>query len=445
MKREKYHLQLSEEQPRERKKHMFIKGTFLYTPSISELTVEQGYLHIKEGKTDGFYEEIPQALTGEKVRDYGNAVIIPAFNDLHIHAPQYINRGVGFDRELMPWLETYTFPVEAKYRDIEFAAKAYQIFLRRLRACGTMRFSAFATMHAPGTWELMRQVERSGMRAYIGKVNMDRNSPEYLCEETERSLAETEELICRSEEELKHVKYIITPRFVPATSEKLMAGLGELAEKYDLPVQSHLSENKSEIAFVKELHPDIPTYTEVYDAFGLLRKGKTIMAHAIHLSDREKELLKEKQATLSHCAQSNADLSSGVMPVRRNLEFGLDCVIASDVAGSHTPAMNRHLAMCIEVSKLHALNHPQERPLQLAEALYLATKKPGRFFGKVGSFEKGYEFDALVIDMAEPELSGTFSRTPFETLEQFIYDGDDRNIKARYCAGELLDEEIWEK
>ncbi len=424
---------------------MFIKGTFLYTPSISELTVEQGYLHIKEGKTDGFYEEIPQALTGEKVRDYGNAVIIPAFNDLHIHAPQYINRGVGFDRELMPWLETYTFPVEAKYRDIEFAAKAYQIFLRRLRACGTMRFSAFATMHAPGTWELMRQVERSGMRAYIGKVNMDRNSPEYLCEETERSLAETEELICRSEEELKHVKYIITPRFVPATSEKLMAGMGELAEKYDLPVQSHLSENKSEIAFVKELHPDIPTYTEVYDAFGLLRKGKTIMAHAIHLSDREKELLKEKQATLCHCAQSNADLSSGVMPVRRNLEFGLDCVIASDVAGSHTPAMNRHLAMCIEVSKLHALNHPQERPLQLAEALYLATKKPGRFFGKVGSFEKGYEFDALVIDMAEPELSGTFSRTPFETLEQFIYDGDDRNIKARYCAGELLDEGIWEK
>ena len=224
-----------------------------------------------------------------------------------------------------------------------------------------------------------------------------------------------------------------------------MAGLGELAEKYDLPVQSHLSENKSEIAFVKELHPDIPTYTEVYDAFGLLRKGKTIMAHAIHLSDREKELLKEKQATLCHCAQSNADLSSGVMPVRRNLEFGLDCVIASDVAGSHTPAMNRHLAMCIEVSKLHALNHPQERPLQLAEALYLATKKPGRFFGKVGSFEKGYEFDALVIDMAEPELSGTFSRTPFETLEQFIYDGDDRNIKARYCAGELLDEGIWEK
>lgn len=332
--------------------------------------------------------KFPQALTGEKVRDYGNAVIIPAFNDLHIHAPQYINRGVGFDRELMPWLETYTFPVEAKYRDIEFAAKAYQIFLRRLRACGTMRFSAFATMHAPGTWELMRQVERSGMRAYIGKVNMDRNSPEYLCEETERSLAETEELICRSEEELKHVKYIITPRFVPATSEKLMAGLGELAEKYDLPVQSHLSENKSEIAFVKELHPDIPTYTEVYDAFGLLRKGKTIMAHAIHLSDREKELLKEKQATLCHCAQSNADLSSGVMPVRRNLEFGLDCVIASDVAGSHTPAMNRHLAMCIEVSKLHALNHPQERPLQLAEAAVPVTKS-GPLFRKGWRFEKG--------------------------------------------------------
>lgn len=418
---------------------MFMKGTFLYTPSQTELVTETGYLHIKDGKTDGFYAEIPQDMAGEEVRDYSGSVIIPAFNDLHIHAPQYINRGVGFDRELMPWLETYTFPVEAKFADPDFAAKAYRVFLRRLWACGTMRFSAFATLHAPGTWELMKLAERSGMRAYIGKVNMDRNSPEYLCEETERSLAETEELICRSREELKHVKYIITPRFVPATSEKLMAGLGRLAEMYDLPVQSHLSENRSEIAFVKELHPNIPSYTQVYDAFGLLRREKTIMAHAIHLSDAEKALLQERQTTLCYCAQSNADLSSGVMPVRRNLELGLNCVIASDLAGSHTPAMNRHLAMCIEVSKLHALEHPKEKPLQLAEALYLATKKPGAFFGKVGSFEKGYEFDALVIDMREPELLGTFSRTPFEILEQFIYDGDDRNIIARYCAGKLLD------
>ena len=164
-----------------------------------------------------------------------------------------------------------------------------------------------------------------------------------------------------------------------------------------------------------------------------MRPGQTIMAHSIYLSDAEKETLKERHVMLAHCAQSNADLSSGIMPLRRNLEMGLDCCIASDVAGSHTVAMNRHLAMSIEVSKLNWLTHPEDAALTLPEALYLATKKSGSFFGKVGSFEPGYEFDALVVKT--DDVDGKLPRNPFERLELFVYDGDDRDIKVRYCRG----------
>lgn len=416
---------------------MIIKGNFLYTPAIDRLEVrENAWLRVRDGKVEGIYDECPQSDEGEEIVDYGTAIVIPAFNDVHIHAPQLINRGVGFDKELLPWLETYTFPVEARYSDLTFAQRSYKLFLNRMWAIGSLRFSAFATLHKDATWMLMELTERSGLSAYIGKVNMDRNSPPILIEDTEASLAETEELIVRSREELSHVRYILTPRFVPSVTGKLMTGLGLLGEKYDLPVQSHLSENKGEIEWVHSLHPDIPTYTQVYDAFGLLRPGQTIMAHSIHLSEAEKDLLAEKKILLAHCAQSNADLSSGIMPLRRNLNRGLSCCVASDIAGSHTPDMNRHIAMTVEVSKLNWMYDPEAAPLMLPEALYLATKASGAFFGKVGSFEPGYDFDALVIET--DEMDGMLEHTPFEKLEQYIYDGNDRNIIARYGRGTLL-------
>lgn len=416
---------------------MIIKGNFIYMVSRTDMQIrEQQYLHIEDGRVKSFYEELPQELLGREVTDYGNAIIIPAFYDLHVHAPQYVNRGIGFDKELLPWLETYTFPVEGKYRDLEFAKRAYKLFLNRLWAVGTMRFSAFATLHSDATWELMRLTEKSGLRAFIGKVNMDRNAPEYLMEGTERALEETEDLIVRTKEELNNVRYIATPRFVPSTTEKMMDGIGKLCEKYNLPVQSHLSENRNEIAWVKELHPSIDSYTEVYDYYGLLRQDQTVMAHAIYLSEKEKQLLQKKNVFLAHCAHSNANLSSGVMSLRKNLERGLNCVIASDVAGGHTPAMNQNMAMSVEISKINALFREKEPALSLPEAFYLATKGPGAFFGKTGSFEAGYEFDALVLDM--DEMGDLFERTVTEKLEQFFYDGDDRNIIERYCCGKRI-------
>lgn len=418
---------------------MILRGNFIWAPALDQLEVRRRAYLVAEGeKIVGLYDQLPQEYAGQPVTDWGEAIIIPGFNDMHIHAPQFVNRGIGYDVRLLEWLETYTFPLEARYQDTAFAERAWKRFLNRLWATGTLRFSAFATIHKDAAWRLMELTEQAGLWALVGKVNMDRNAPDNLRETTEQSLADTEELICRSREELKHVCFIITPRFVPSTTAKLMDGLGQLGEKYDVPVQSHLSENPSEIQWVKELHPDIPTYTQVYENFGLLRQGKTIMAHGIYLSDGEKEILREKNVLLAHCPFSNSNVSSGVMPLRKDLEEGLWCSVASDVAGGHTAAMNRSVTAAAALSKLNWLNHPEERHLKVTETFHLATRASGAFFGQVGCFEPGFELDALVI--TPDPVDDLLERTPLERLEQFLYDGDDRHIAARYCGGALVEQ-----
>ena len=418
---------------------MILKGTFLHTPTPGELEIRpNAFLVTDRTRVVGLYDTLPPEYEEQPVTDWGDALIIPAFTDLHIHAPQIINRGIGYDKELLPWLETYTFPAEGRFGDLAFAEQAWKAFLNHLWAVGTLRFSAFATVHKEAAWQLMELTEQSGLRGLIGKVNMDRNSPDYLKEDTTASLADTEELICRSREKLRHTRFILTPRFVPSTTPMLMDGLGVLAERYSLPVQSHLSENPSEVAWVAQLHPDIPTYTQVYEDYGLLPRGRTIMAHAIHLSDGEKDLLREKEVMLAHCPLSNTNLSSGIMPLRQNLGLGLRCCVASDVAGGHTANLARSITATVQTSKLNWLHHPDQSSLSLTEAFYLATRGAGSFFGNVGAFLPGFEFDALVLRPSA--LDALVERTPFERLEQFLYDGDDRNIAARYCAGSLVEQ-----
>ena len=165
---------------------MLIKGNFIYAPSSDVLEVKKNkYLYVKDGMVVGLYDEIPASLKGEDVEDYKDSVIIPAFNDLHIHGPQYLNRGIGFDKELIPWLNSYTFPIEAKFSDIDFAKRSYKVFVESLKRVGTMRFVAFATLHEQAAWELMKITEESGLKAFIGKVNMDRNSSDELQESAE--------------------------------------------------------------------------------------------------------------------------------------------------------------------------------------------------------------------------------------------------------------------
>ena len=420
-----------------------IKGTILSAPTLGQLdALPGGYLVAEDGLIRGVYGSLPEQYAGAPVEDWGDALILQSFADLHLHAPQYPMLGMGMDLPLLDWLNAYAFPTEARFADTGYAREIYSRLARELIANGTTRVCMFSSLHTDATLILMEELEKAGVTGYVGKVNMDRNAAPGLLEETtEESRRETLRWLDACQD-FRLVKPMLTPRFTPSCTDELMAFLGKLAAERDLPVQSHLSENRSEIAWVGQLHPECASYTEVYRDYGLLRRGCTIMAHAVHLTGREEAILREEGVTLAHCAQSNTNLSSGVMPLRRSLSEGLRCCVASDVAGGHAAAMNRHVAATVGLSKLRALDHPEERPLSLPEALYLATKGPGEFFGKVGSFEPGYDFDALVVDV--DELDGRLSRTPFEKLEQFLYDGDDRDILARYSRGSLVEKPFTE-
>lgn len=422
---------------------MILKGTVIWTPELGRVEVREGAYLVADGETvRGVFDELPADCVGQPVADYGDALVIPAFTDAHVHAPQFLNAGIGMDEELLPWLNHHTFPLEARFADPAFADRAYRAFLNALWEAGTLRFCAFATVHAEATWHLMRLAEDAGFSGLVGKVNMDRNAPDELREDTAASLAQTEMLAQRSREELRRIGFIATPRFVPACTPELMEGLGRLVETYQLPVQSHVDENRSEVALVRELHPDAPSYAHVYDAFGLMPARRTVLAHAIWLTGPEVDLLREKHVLVAHSPQSNANLTSGIMPLRRWLDAGIACAVASDVAGGSDVALSRHVACAVRTSKLRQVACAEERAASVPEALYLATKAPGGFAGfsqPSGSFEPGYRCDALVIgDERTAELDALLARTPLERLEHFIYTGDDRAIRARYAGGILM-------
>ena len=366
-------------------------------------------------------------------------MIIPGFVDLHFHAPQLPNRGLGLDKELLPWLEEYTFPEEGKYNDIEYAEKVYKKLIHELWKVGTTRVSLFSSIHKESTELLFDLFIKSGLGAYIGKVNMNRNTPNYILENTETSIKETEEIILEYRDKSDIVKPIITPRFVPTCTSELLKGLGDLAVKYNIPVQSHLSENINEIKWVKELEPEFKDYASVYNKFSLFGQTKTIMAHCIYSTDEEIELMAKNKVYAAHCPNSNYNLSSGIMPVRKFLNADVPLGLGTDISAGHETSIQKVMVSAIQASKIKWLEtNKKYKPISTSEAFYLGTKGGGSFFGKVGSFENGYDFDALVID--DSNLGDINNLTLEERIQRFIYIGDDRNIIERYVQGRKIEE-----
>jgi guanine deaminase len=204
----------------------------------------------------------------------------------------------------------------------------------------------------------------------------------------------------------------------------------------DLPIQSHLCETPKEIEWVLELEPQATSYADVYHRYGLLNE-KTLMAHAVYPSKKDIELLQHTQATVVHCPTSNCNLGSGIAPIRQLLDAGVNIAMGTDVAAGHHLSMLRTMQYAIQMSKMiYAQNNREVSFLSLAEAFYMATKAGGRLFGAVGSFEVGYEFDALVIDDAAlADKLGTRPEQLYERLERFIYTGSEQQIERRFCSG----------
>lgn len=416
-------------------KILILKGHCLYTKTAKKYEVHRNsYLISVNGRVEGIYPTLPDTYRNCHVDDYGDRLIIPGFVDLHLHAAQFLQCGIGMTKQLLAWLDDYTFQLEREFQDPSFAKKAYSRFAEQLVASGTLRACVFASSSTSGTEELFEILKAKGIGAYVGKVNMDRNAPDFIIETTEESLRGTRYLIEKYKTE-QLVKPIITPRFAPTSSEQLLRGLGALAVEYNLPVQSHLSENREEVKWVKNLFRDAKSYSDVYLKHNLLGRTETLMAHAIYLTEEEELLAKETNLTLVHCPDSNINVRSGIMPVRRYLDMGLRIGLGSDIGGGHKIAMNEAMVRAIQVSKLLSLNDETQQPLSVSEAFYLGTKGGGHFFGKTGSFEKGFWCDALVVE-DDTMIAERYSLE--DRLEKFIYTGDDRNILARYVAGEKI-------
>lgn len=422
---------------KETKKMNAIKGNIINPISVNELGY-YSYMVIEDGLVVGVYNELPQEYAHLDVEDYGDKLIMPGFVDTHLHGPQYVNMGIGLDDELLPWLEKYTFPEEKNFKDKDYAKYIYTHLVNDLVSKGTTSSVLFGSIYTDTNLMLVDILREKGLRALVGKVNMDRNSPDFYVETTETSLEETQRFI---EETLKGdtmglVRPIITPRFVPTCTAKLMQSLGDLAEKYDLKVQSHLSENKGEIEWVASLHPECASYFDVYKEYGLIREGglNTVMAHCVWSDEKEQLLMKEHGVMVAHAPFSNGDLASGIAPIGQMMDRDVVVGLASDISGGHELYMGRVIAQSAIVSKCRYA-YTGDRRLTTTNLLYMATKGGGQFLGKVGCFDAGYEADYIVIDDRDLLERDLHERTLEERLQRFFYKGWEKNIVEVYVHG----------
>jgi len=421
-----------------------LKGDFIWNRSLSEfMSVRDGIAVCRDGKCLGVFgqEELPAEYRNKPLEDFTGKLIIPGFTDLHIHAPQYAFRGLGMDMELLKWLEVNAFPEERKFEDLSYAEKAYGLFTESLKRSGTTRAVIFGTLHTDATLLLMKKMEESGLISLVGKINMDRNCPDILREKSaEESLQETEHWIAEWKKlGQKHTKPVLTPRFIPSCSDELMNGLGRIAVRENIPVQSHLSENHAEIELVKKLCPQSTCYGDAYRRAGVLDSAAgSVMAHCVWCPEEEIGILKKCGTFIAHCPASNTNIASGIAPVRKYLEEGLPVGLGTDVAGGHTESVLDSIREAVQVSKLYwRLVDSSKKPLTMPEAFYLATKGGGKFFGKAGGFDAGYPFDALVLDESQIKTTRDDLK-PEERLERFVYLACDRDILHKYAEGKQI-------
>ena len=389
-----------------------LHGAVVWSEGLNDLRqLDDGYVICDEGLCAGVYEEIPEAYRDFPVEDHWDGIIIPGLVDLHVHAAQYNNRSLGMDMELIEWLDKLTFPEEARFaQDRDYAVMSYDAFAEDLFIGATTRAVVFATADYLTTLKLMDALEDRGLVTYVGKVNMDRNVPDYYVETTKKSLRHTERWLSRVDGRYENTMPILTPRFTPTCTRELMDGLGELAASYsDTYLRSGL------------FGGDVPT----------------VMAHCIYNSEEEIALIRDRGVYVAHCPQSNLNIASGIAPVRRFLDEGIHVGLGTDVSGGHSASIFETMKAAIQSSKMYwRYVDSTKKSLTFPEAFYLGTLGGGHFFGRCGTFREGYEFDAVILE--DSNLYTMRDLTPAERLERIVYLSDDRNVTGKFVRGEKL-------
>lgn len=374
---------------------------------------------------------------GLKIEEFPGHIIAPGFIDLHIHFPQL--DVIGSPAEgLLPWLETYTFPHEARFADDAHARDLAAFFCDELLRHGVTTALAFGTSHPGSVDALLSESQRRGMRMIAGKVLQDRHSPDGVRDETGQSLVDTEALI-RRWHGVDRLGYAITPRFAPSCTDAQLRGAGELAAKYpDVWIQSHVAENRDEIAWAQQLFPDARSYLAVYEGFGLMRE-RAIYAHCIHFDDDDRRLMRSTGAAAAVSPTSNLFLGSGFFDYEGAGRVGFKYGLASDVGGGtsfspfHTMLGAYYVGREGQTKPGVSLSPQQlwwQHTAGAADALGLA--------GVIGNLAPGCEADFIVIDpKATPLLArkSAIANSLDELLFALIVLGDDRAIARAYVEG----------
>lgn len=464
-------------------KFMVFYGTFVDTPCLGELRVRprtsigvstgDGIIRfIKVESVNPLQEALDYDASlkpweigvVDTFREQGSTFFFPGFVDTHVHASQYPNAGIFGTSTLLDWLEKYTFPLESSLKDLHVARRVYNRVLDKTLSNGTTTASYYTTVDADSTNLMAEMCSERGQRAFIGKVCMDQNSPDYYVEDFEECQRSSRSVINYIKNKLKDSKIqpIVTPRFAPSCTGDMMQWLGELAKDESLPIQTHLDENPNEIKWVAELFPNSKSYADVYDQYNLLT-DKTVLAHCVHMTDDEMELLKHRECGVSHCPISNSSITSGECRVRWLLDNHIKVGLGTDLSGGFSASIlstarqallvSRHLAMkkVDDAKKEHA-------KLSVAEVLYLATFGGAQVLNlenTIGTFEVGKEFDTQLIDLESLESNVDVFEWQYtiwsnvekdednmekfhDLLAKWLFNGDDRNTVRVWVSGRLV-------
>ncbi len=363
-----------------------------------------------------------------EVFDYSNHLILPGFFDIHVHLPQFDQRA-RWGKNLLEWLEHYIFPAESRFAREDVARDTARRFFHELIKNGTTTAVVYSSAHRGATEIAFEEARKAGVRALIGQVLMDMNAPLEMLTTPEKARKDIESVANQWHGYDNRLFYVVTPRFAVSCSMELMKTVAEVAATNGLYIQSHLSEQIPEIELVRELFPNSPHYTGVYHEAGLLGE-KTIMAHAIHLTNEERRILADTGTKIAHCPSSNFFLHSGVMDMETIENAGLVVGLGSDVAGG--PFINM-LQVLRDVYYANRMS-----PIKAFYHLTLGGAKALGWDSFLGTIEPGREADFTVIDPA-PLASASDELT--DVLAKLMFLGDDRNITATFVRGKLL----WQK
>jgi len=400
---------------------------------------EDGLLVVADGKVAQIghaAELLPTLAAGTEVVEYPNALITPGFVDAHIHYPQ-TGMIASYGEQLLDWLETYTFPTERAFADKAHAGEVAEIFLDELLRNGTTTALVFGSVHKESVDAFFEACEKRNLRMIAGKVLMDRNAPDYLTDTAETGYADSKELIERWHGKGR-LHYAVTPRFAPTSTPEQLALAGQLFKEYpDLYMHTHLSENRKEIEWVRELFPERQGYLDVYDHHGLIG-ARSVFAHGVHLCDEECRRLGETGSAVAFCPTSNLFLGSGLFDLEKVEGFGVRVGLGTDVGAGTSFSQLQSLNEAYKVMQL------QGKKLDPFKSLYLATLGGARALyldDRIGNLQPGKEADFVVLDyQATPLIDYRMrqARTLEEKLFALTILGDDRAVKETFAAGESV-------